>query len=380
MEAKSLVIGLTCAVLVLTVVVRLWGGSDDDVLLDDPGAHRVARYGGARSEPSGSSTYQGSRAGSGSRGGRDFRDTDSSGDRIAAPWQRRASGGRDDSGAPFAPAGSETGNRATGAGTDRGGLAGSGGVADDTVGAGSSASAPAITNDKPVLDSAATKRGEELSGVQVAEAPTPGPDAPKQDPVLSISFDATMHPDQGESAPIIVDGVTVDAGGARFASGAQFALPDRGNASMVAGSINFWVQPEWAGDSAVKSALVNLSTPNVWENRLHIFKDGAFLRFLICDNTGTETNVGTLITDWQPNDRHMITAAWGDGVTSLYIDTRAIGAAEYNGELDIPPSTPLYIGSGQGNVEGAGAKISHFQIYNRRLVREEIAALFGQLQ
>jgi hypothetical protein len=375
MEAKNLVIGLTFAVLVLTVVLRLWGGSDD-VVLDEPGSYRVARHGGSRGDLVGETSRQRSRAAFGRRGARDFRDVESSGDQLAAPGRRPAAAGAGSA------VGDEGGSSPASADANPGAPFGSGEAerGGDTFAAGSTASAPAITNVKPAADTEAAKRGEELRGVQLAEAPTPGPDTPKQDPVLSISFDATTHPDQGESAPIVVDGVTADAGGARFGSAAQFALPDRGNASMMAGSINFWVQPEWAGDSAVKSAMVNLSTPNVWENRLHIFKDGAFLRFLICDSTGTETNVGTLITDWKPNDRHMITATWGDGVTTLYIDTRSIGAAEYNGELDIPPSTPLYIGSGQGNVGGAGAKISNFQIYNRRIGADEIAALFAQTQ
>jgi len=377
MEARSLVIGLTCSVLVLTLVVRFWGGSDD-VLLDEPGARQVARTGGMRPETFGGRARQGSRAGyrSGEEG--HFRDADTTGDRIEAPPRHRRGGG-EERGEGSGAGQSEADEHSASAGANPEQPSESGRPGDTAAAIPGAGSAPPISNAKPALDSAAAKRGEELRGVQVAQAGTPGPDLPKQEPVLSISFDATTHPDQGESAPIVVDGVTVDTGGARFDTNAQFALPDRGNASMVAGTITFWVQPDWAGASDVKSALVGLSTPHLWENRLGIFKDGAFLRFLICDNTGTETNVGTLITDWKANDRHMVTATWGDGVTSLYVDARSVGAAEYNGELDIPPTTPLYIGSGEGgNVKGAAAKIGSFQVYNRALTRDEIASLFGQ--
>jgi len=200
----------------------------------------------------------------------------------------------------------------------------------------------------------------------------------QNEPVLSIPFERSAEPEKGDTAPIVADGVTFDSEGARFSVDSQFVVPNAGNVQGAAGTITFWLQPEWAGDVESDASLVQLRT-STFENRLQIFKNGRYLRFLFCDNTGIESGVGTDVSGWKPGERHMITATWGDGVTVLYIDGRSYGARDYDGELEVGPETPLYIGSDHpGGGPGARSAISNFQIYSRALSADEIANLYSQ--
>lgn len=193
--------------------------------------------------------------------------------------------------------------------------------------------------------------------------------------MLSLPLDKPTDLDEGDTAPIVVEGVTFDSEGARFATDAQFIIPDAGHINGAAGTITFWLRPEWAGDPDSNASLVQLRT-HTFENRLQIFKNGPYLRFLFADNTGVESGVGVGITEWRAGERHMVTATWGDGVTSLYIDGQWKGDKEYNGELEVGPDTPLYIGSDHpGGGPGARSTITNFQIFNRALAADEVASL-----
>lgn len=195
-------------------------------------------------------------------------------------------------------------------------------------------------------------------------------------PVLSMPLDKTTEPDKGDTAPIIVNGVTFDQNGARFSANSQIVVPDAGNANPAAGTITFWILPDWAGDTETDASLVHIGTAT-FENHATIFKNGRYLRFLFADNTGYESGVGQDVADWKPGDRHMITATWGDGVTALYIDGGSVGEKDYNGELQIGPGTPLQLGSNQAG-HGANSNISNFQLYPRALGAEEVATLSAQ--
>jgi len=195
-------------------------------------------------------------------------------------------------------------------------------------------------------------------------------------PALALSFDKATQPDKGDSAPIVEEGVSFDAEGAHFAADAQFALPSDGNVDGAAGTISFWILPDWSGDDPGDASIVQLRNRHVWENRLQIFKNGPFMRFLFTDNSGIESGVGADIRNWKRGEWHMVTATWGDGVTSLYIDGELVGDRTYDGELNLSPSMPLYIGSNYpGDGPGARGVLSNFQIYTRALTQDEVGEL-----
>jgi Concanavalin A-like lectin/glucanases superfamily len=200
-------------------------------------------------------------------------------------------------------------------------------------------------------------------------------------PVLSLPFDRTTEPERGDN-PVVEQGVTFDSGdGARFSTDSQFVVPDGGNLKGDAGTISMWVQPDWAGGDESNASLAQLRNPNQWEDRLQIFKNGVYMRFLMGDTAGQESNIGTNISDWAPGEWHQVVASWGQNengqlMQSFYIDGRLIGQAPVSGGFNVHPGTPLYIGSDmQNGVPGANGAISNFLAYNRPLTPDEVANL-----
>ena len=195
-------------------------------------------------------------------------------------------------------------------------------------------------------------------------------------PVLSIPFDQSTQPERGEGA-VFEQGVAFESGeGAVFSTDSQFVLPNGGNIKGEAGTVAFWVQPQWEGGAEGDASLVQLRNSDQWDNRLQVFKNGKYLRFLLTDSGGIESNVGATIDNWQPGEWHHVTASWGDGTQAFYVDGRLIGQVNLQGQLDVQPGTPLYIGSDvpKGGPSANGA-LSQFRVYNRALAPGEVATM-----
>ena len=193
-------------------------------------------------------------------------------------------------------------------------------------------------------------------------------------PVLSIPFDQSTQPERGEGA-VFEQGVAFESGeGAVFSTDSQFVIPNGGNIKGEAGAVAFWVQPQWEGGAEGDASLVQLRNSNQWENRLQVFKNGRYLRFLMTDAAGVESNVGATIDNWQPGEWHHVTASWGDGTQAFYVDGRLIGQVNLQGQLEVQPGTPLYIGSDipKGGPSANGA-LKDFRIYNRAALPDDAA-------
>ncbi|MFQ5666498.1 MAG: LamG domain-containing protein [Candidatus Binatia bacterium] len=194
-------------------------------------------------------------------------------------------------------------------------------------------------------------------------------------PVLSLPLEDSPEAEDGETA-VFEKGVTFDGKGAVFSADSEFVVPNAGNIKGDAGTLSFSLEPQWGGGDEGDASLVQLRTPDVWENRLQIFKNGRYLRFLFTDNTGQERNIATTIDNWEPGQQHKITATWGEALQSFYVDGHLIGQQTYSGTLDVQPGTPLHIGSDIPNGgPSAGATISQFQVYNRALPPDQIGRL-----
>jgi len=161
--------------------------------------------------------------------------------------------------------------------------------------------------------------------------------------------------------------------GAWFPSGAKLEIPNAGAAVGEQGTLAFWVEPGWDGSEDGDRSFVQLRDPQRWENRIQVFKNGRYLRFLFTDATGGESGVGTDIDDWVAGERHYVTATWADGLTYLYVDGLLVGTNPYEGQLKMPESTPLLIGSDHpGGARGAEAVIGDFQIKDRETTVDEL--------
>lgn len=201
-------------------------------------------------------------------------------------------------------------------------------------------------------------------------------------PVLSVPFDKTTDPEKGADQPAVDQEVQCGGGGEGcvFDTNSRYAIPDAGNLSGEAGSISFCLQPQWGGTDASNAGIVDLQTPNVWENRLKIFKNNEFFRFSIWPNNGTESGVSAKINSWQPGQWHPVTVTFGpdpssgQNIASMYVDGNLVGQQPYDGQLQVPQQ-PLYIGSGiPGGEPTAGGALRNFQAYNRVLPPNEAAS------
>lgn len=171
----------------------------------------------------------------------------------------------------------------------------------------------------------------------------------------------------------------VDDGGAWFDEDALLLIPDAGAAVGTEGALSFWIEPSWDGDSEGDHSFLQLRDPQRWENRIQIFKNGPFLRFLFTDGSGTESGVGTDIKHWAAGERHHVTATWAEGMTYLYVDGALAGTNPYPGELTMPASTPLLLGSDHpGGVPGAAAVLGDFQAIDRELGADDVGARLGR--
>lgn len=181
-------------------------------------------------------------------------------------------------------------------------------------------------------------------------------------------------------APAAAEDVTFDSTGAFFGPLARFLVVPPPDLPSFAGTVSFWVQPAWIGEEESNAAYFQWRT-NTFANRIQIFKNGPYLRFLIANDEGVESGVGVNVMNWKAGDWHAITATWGDGVASLYIDGALAGAREYSGDIVIPPGTPWYIGSDHPEgAPGARSRIRGFQIYPRALSLDEVLQVVGATQ
>jgi hypothetical protein len=222
------------------------------------------------------------------------------------------------------------------------------------------------------------------AGGQVAIDPealaTSLPGAP-QDASLAVPFKGNGS-SLGSMGPLFDDNVVYDADqpGAYFPPDARFAYGDAGTVQNNAGTIAFWIQPKWDGTDPRNASLVQYHTDD-WSNRLQIFKNGIYLRYLFTDDTGNETNLSVNMAQehWTAGEWHQIAITWGDSLIGMYIDGNEREQGTYMGSLDVPTGTALYVGSDSpGGNPGADATFQDFVVVDRALDPSEIQNMFVQ--
>lgn len=317
-------------------------------------------------------------AGSGERGGaggfrekrvgRDLAGTGRGGQGAASVY---ASGRRERGGT----VGSSASSRASGGGGSAS-LTGRGGPAADRD----------LSDSRPARADVMDFLAQQQPPVDVADAGDDEQTDENGEVVLSAPLNRESGTDTVHGPPPVVeqDLQFADNGdGVKFDVNSVLAFPDAGNAKNEAGTITFEFEPDWEGGEAGDYNFVNVRTPNDPRNLLRVFKNGRYLRFLFADNTGRERNIGYDMVDFQPGERHRVTASWGDNQTYLYVDNQLVGTNTYDGQLEIPPGTPLYVGSDvpQAAPSGAGSTLYNLEVYGRALAQNEVANLpIGQTQ
>lgn len=366
-----------CVVLSAAILLKRFTGSDRDE------ARRAERLAGAvteRSTAAGGWTARESDEGEPAAGsGAAFRSDDPSrGDASGADPTGVGAGGA-------TVLGGQAGRRAGAMGTGAKSSVGSAGslAVDSTAGNSNRGTvADVLARERREARERLAQPSREVAAVDAQAAEQkPDPD----NPVFSTFKDGRLDSDTGV-LPLVAEKVESKDGQVIFGKDSQYAAPDAGNVQGQAGAISFWVKPEWGGSDKEDAHMVDLQTPNVWENRLAINKNGRYLRFMFFPNTGVETGVSTIIDNWQPQQAHHVVAVWGPqdeggNVLQFYVDGRQVGSEHYDGEFEVPQTQPLIIGNNRHGELGARGGISAFEVYNARIDADKVRSLYdGGLQ
>jgi len=199
-------------------------------------------------------------------------------------------------------------------------------------------------------------------------------------PVFSAFKDGKLESEEGV-APVAVENVESKDGSATFGKDSQYAVPQAGGLQGSGGAVSFWVKPDWQGTEQDDAHMVDLSTPNVWENRLSINKNGRYLRFMLFPNTGQEAGVSAVVDAWQPGEQHHVVATWGPeeeggNVIEFFVDGKLVGRDVYDGEFEVPTTDPMVIGNNRSGQLGARGGISGFEVYNTRVSPDRVGTIF----
>lgn len=155
-------------------------------------------------------------------------------------------------------------------------------------------------------------------------------------------------------------GVAYDSGDeARFPTDSRFKVPQSGDFSGEAGTVSFQFEPGWSGDNQADASLLEIG-----DGRLVIRKNVHFLRLEMTDNDGNETGTGVNIAEWEPGEPHRVSASWGGGFLSLYVDGNLVAQQRYASHFDIPSGTPVYVGTGSQSGSVAPGSLSSIRLSN----------------
>lgn len=134
-----------------------------------------------------------------------------------------------------------------------------------------------------------------------------------------------------------------------------------GNLDGAAGTIEFWVRPNWPGNDGQSYTFFEVGEQ--WFNRMRILKDGANnLRFLVWDST-TEYGVAYNVGHWQAGEWHHIAVTWQGTTIALYEDGKQVGN-ESNARLPDTLAAQMYIGAASWEGLQANAVIDELRISN----------------
>lgn len=247
---------------------------------------------------------------------------------------------------------------------------GTGGVAVDESQAGapgrSTAGSGAAKRDHGAVDLADASAGQSAQ-----------PDERDSELILSLPLAGNTQA-EGPSQPVAEANLKIDqeTGEIEFPENSVLEFPDA--ASIIqpeAGTLSLDIVPNWDGTDPGDSTFVQVKRPGDWQGTFVLFRNGRYLRLLTFDQDAQENDLGVDIGHWKAGERHSVTATWGEALLSIYIDGQLAGQRAYAGEINIPPGTPMYVGSNPGSVmvPGARAMLSNLRVYGHVLASDEIA-------
>lgn len=302
-------------------------------------------------------------------------DTDGGAARSAAQGGLAARSGDLRGGGAAAVAGSAAGGAKTAGGAAAGAGTGSGGAgAGDNASSGAAAIRDRLAQARKV--GATTGTGLPADGsIEVAEA-MPGddkargvrPERPVQNGGTGSNTTLAAPEEIKEPAPEVAFDSGTDK---KFVTETQVELPDVGKISGEAGTMAFWVKPDWQPGDQNDTMFLQMG-----DSGLHITKNVNFLRFEYFDNQGQEQGLGVNIGEWKPGEWHQVTGTWVGGQYQLFVDGKMVSQNLFKNPPDFQDETKVYAGSNFPTGSPAPGEMSQIKVLNRGMTAAEIAALY----
>jgi hypothetical protein len=162
------------------------------------------------------------------------------------------------------------------------------------------------------------------------------------------------------------------ATGRVFDLGSRVELSDAGELSGDAGTVSFWIEPQWSQDSKDGANFVQLG-----ELGLEITKSGTYLRFQDSTTSDTDFGGGIDISQWQPGDWHHVTATWRGNALALYVDGQQVFLNHGLAQPNFDGRTKLYVGSdSSGGVPVANGQLHFLTVLNHDASNDEVQRMF----
>jgi hypothetical protein len=202
-------------------------------------------------------------------------------------------------------------------------------------------------------------RALNLNSDSVPEAGSPG----------TQSADGAVEDAVAEEVPdVVYDGGADNV----FDTASQVKIDDAGAVSGAAGTIAFWIEPQWQRDGPSQATFVQLG-----DNGVQIFKQGDMLRFQYVANDGEVFGGGGQIGNWRAGDWRHVAATWMGGTLALYVDGTQLFLNGAPAPPDLQSDATLYVGSAlPGGAPAAPGKLSYLTVLNRTASGEEIMRMF----
>lgn len=151
-------------------------------------------------------------------------------------------------------------------------------------------------------------------------------------------------------------------------SGSTLTYANTGNLSASAGTISFWVSPNWDGDVTTERNFFDAQTS---AGRLRIYKNTSN-NLVFTDGTNSSS---TSISGWTSGSWYHVAATWGNGNIELFVNGTSATAA---GAFVTPTlGSNFYLGANNSGSNQAAAVITDMRIYSSALSAGLIADIYN---
>lgn len=165
--------------------------------------------------------------------------------------------------------------------------------------------------------------------------------------------------------------VAYDSGSERvFDTGSQVELTDAGALSPQAGTIAFWLEPDWErGDPSGASFI------RVGDTGLQLTKNGSSLRFEFIDEAGVRHGGAADIAAWQSGEARHVVATWNGNTLALYLDGSQIFLNTPSGSPNFVDNRTIYVGSAAPG--SAPGRVSDLTLLRHTASPDEVRQMLG---